>query len=227
VETESTPPPPEGREVLLAVALALAGSGAVIAGQAAFDRSLPFALIVAIQAALFAAAAWFPLASRASPAAALGFRRPTGRIVVAGAAGALALLLGSLMVNLAMTASLGRGLRLPKAVEEQVTAESGGGLAIALVGIAIAVPLAEEMFFRGLLLRWLDERFGFAAAALLSAAAFSLAHLPRTIDWAALAFVSGLLLATLLRATRNLWAPCVAHALVNSTAVLAAVAAPR
>jgi membrane protease YdiL (CAAX protease family) len=226
VETEPTPPP-RGREVLVAVALTLAGSGAVIAGQAVSGWSPPFALVIAIQAALFAGAAWIAVAARPSPAAALGYGRPTGRIVAAGAAGALALLLGSLLVNLAITATLGRGLRLPKAVEEQVSAESGGGFALALLGIAVAVPLAEEMFFRGLLLRWLDERFGFAAAAVLSAAAFSLAHLPRTVDWAILAFVSGLVLAVLMRATQNLWAPCVAHALVNGTAVLAAVAAPR
>ena len=62
---------------------------------------------------------------------------------------------------------------------------------------------------------------------MLSALAFSLAHLPRTFDWAALAFVSGLVLAVLLRATQNLWAPCIAHLVVNGTAVLAVVAAPR
>lgn len=64
-------------------------------------------------------------------------------------------------------------------VDEAVASASQvpAGLAVALVGIAVAAPVVEEVLFRGLLLRGLLQRLGPAAAVGLSAAAFGLFHM--------------------------------------------------
>lgn len=91
-------------------------------------------------------------------------------------------------------------------------------LAIRFVGLALIVPLVEEVFWRGFLLRWfVDEDFesvpmgtysqlGFAAVTLL----FALAH-PEIV--AAIVWGAGINL--LLYVTKNLWATIAAHMVTN------------
>jgi uncharacterized protein len=92
-------------------------------------------------------------------------------------------------------------------------------LVVRLCGLAVVVPLVEELFWRGFLARYLvDERFdrveygtftrwSFAIVTL----AFSVVH-PELI--AALLWGAGINL--LLMATRNLWACIVMHAVTNA-----------
>ena len=93
-------------------------------------------------------------------------------------------------------------------------------IAVRLVGIALVVPIAEELFWRGFLLRWLikpeweEVEIGtysigsFAMTTLL----FTLAH----PEWFAAAAYCLLLNAFLYR-TKDLWQCIVAHAVSNLT----------
>lgn len=103
-------------------------------------------------------------------------------------------------------------------------------VAVGLVVLAAVVvaPLAEEFFFRGALLGWLEARLpeGDGAAAIgLQAAAFAAAHLGHGLAAVPL-FLFGLVLGAIARATGTL-APCVLlHAMFNAVSVGLLLAAP-
>lgn len=87
-----------------------------------------------------------------------------------------------------------------------------------LAGAALVVPLMEELFWRSFLLRWID-RHDFLAlepvkisvrAILIASVLFGLEH---TLWFAGI--VAGLAYAWLYRASGNLWAPIVSHAVTN------------
>jgi len=54
---------------------------------------------------------------------------------------------------------------------------SGGAFVLLVLTVLVAAPVAEELMFRGVLLRSLLRRFGPGAAVLVSAVAFGLVHL--------------------------------------------------
>lgn len=87
-----------------------------------------------------------------------------------------------------------------------------------LAGAALVVPLMEELFWRSFLLRWIQEQHFLALepvqiglrAILISSVLFGLEH----SLWLA-GIVAGLAYAWLYRASGNLWAPIIAHAVTN------------
>jgi len=90
---------------------------------------------------------------------------------------------------------------------------------IRLTGSALVVPLMEELFWRSLVMRWL-ENANFAAveaasvgirALLFSSLAFGFEH----SQWAA-GLLAGLVYGWLYRRYRNLWAAVVAHGVTNA-----------
>lgn len=91
-------------------------------------------------------------------------------------------------------------------------------IAVRWTGAALLVPLMEELFWRGFLMRWLqdaafervDVRAVGARAVAISTALFMLAH----VQWLA-AIVAGLAYALLYRATGRLWTAVAAHAVTN------------
>ena len=214
--------PPRGREVVVGFAVALVGLGALVAVALTRAEGLPSWLLLG-QAGVLGLGAWLGVVRRRSPGAALGFARPDLRIVLAGIGTGVAIIVANAGVNAATRSLLGRDLTLPTALQDTVSTLPAGAFALALLGVGLAGPLAEEMLFRGLLFRWLDGRYRFAVAAILSAVAFSLAHAPQTLDPIVVFLVIGVLLAALMRWTQNLWAPTVAHAVVNSAAIVGAL----
>ena len=100
-------------------------------------------------------------------------------------------------------------------------ASSTAGLAIAFLGVAVAAPVAEELYFRGLLQGSL-ERFGPAVAVGTTAALFATVHfVPAAIPVLA---VYGVLLGLIRSRTHSVIPGIIAHALNNSVALVAAVA---
>jgi membrane protease YdiL (CAAX protease family) len=89
---------------------------------------------------------------------------------------------------------------------------TGVGRALA---IAIASAVGEEIVFRGVVYRRLEERIGTSLALLVSAAAFGLVHAGNPgASWAstlAIALESGVLLGLAYAATRSLWLPIGLH----------------
>lgn len=94
-----------------------------------------------------------------------------------------------------------------------------GGFIIALITVAVATPVIEEFFFRGVIFQGLQKQLGFFLGAVLSSGLFALAHYPY---WGLMPilFSIGFGFAILLRATGSLWPPIVGHFAVNVLAVV-------
>ncbi len=94
-------------------------------------------------------------------------------------------------------------------------------LVLDLVGIAIMPGFMEEMFFRGILFRWLEEFGGSWAALVVTSALFGLAHIMNpNATWFssfAIAMEAGVLLGGAYMLTRSLWMPMGLHAAWNFT----------
>jgi membrane protease YdiL (CAAX protease family) len=119
------------------------------------------------------------------------------------------------------------------AAEQRMIPHSPATLPLGLLCIAIVVPFAEELYFRGLLLSWLRGKMIAPLAAVLSAALFALVHFrfishPGAEGWihsgtiAALGLVNGVLALY----TRSLWGPFAVHAGYNAVLISTASLVP-
>jgi membrane protease YdiL (CAAX protease family) len=105
----------------------------------------------------------------------------------------------------------------------------GLSLAVTLLGAGLLAPIAEELYFRGLLHGWLAGRLSLWPRVLLSSALFGLAHFD-SAGVAVASFIMGIVCALALERSRSLWLPIIVHAVNNSLAVLliyAVIAAQR
>lgn len=85
-----------------------------------------------------------------------------------------------------------------------------------LIGTVVAVPMMEEVLFRGFLFSGLRAHMGWPAAAMLSSVAFSLVH-PPLFHHLVGAAITGLIFAWGFERTRNIIPCVVAHAFWNLT----------
>jgi membrane protease YdiL (CAAX protease family) len=81
-----------------------------------------------------------------------------------------------------------------------------------VVGVIFA-PVVEEIFFRGFLFQGFRQRYGWVKGALISSAAFSVAHL----DPVALipTFILGVVMAYMYHRSNSVWPSIILHVLVN------------
>jgi membrane protease YdiL (CAAX protease family) len=102
----------------------------------------------------------------------------------------------------------------------------GLNLLMTLLGAGLLAPLAEELYFRGLLHRWFWARFVHRPwlRVALSALVFAVGHFdsPGVV---ASSFFLGVLCALVYERTRSLWLSIAVHAVNNSLAVLLVYAA--
>lgn len=94
-----------------------------------------------------------------------------------------------------------------------------GGAALMLLWAGVLVPISEELYFRGLLLRWFQPRLGLWPRVLVVAALFGVAH----FDSPGLmlsAFLLGVFCTYAFERTRSIWFPIAIHAINNSLALL-------
>jgi len=94
--------------------------------------------------------------------------------------------------------------------------DTPSALSLALIGVGVVAPIAEEVFFRGFVFAGLRQRFRLVPALAVSAALFAVAHLTPT-SWPPL-FVLGVLFALLYEQTRSIWPAVIMHGLINSMA---------
>jgi membrane protease YdiL (CAAX protease family) len=104
----------------------------------------------------------------------------------------------------------------------RVTGEGDlSGLAPALLATAIFPAISEEMLFRGVLFRWIEEFGGSWPALVVTSALFGAVHLANPgASWiaaVAIAFEAGVLLGAAYMLTRSLWLPMGIHAAWNFT----------
>jgi hypothetical protein len=86
--------------------------------------------------------------------------------------------------------------------------------------LVVVTPIAEELFYRGLLFGSMWPRIGTGWAAVVSAALFGISHLAGGGVLVPILFVFGLVQAFVFRWRRSLAAPIVAHATFNLIAMV-------
>jgi membrane protease YdiL (CAAX protease family) len=89
---------------------------------------------------------------------------------------------------------------------------------LTLLCLGILVPMAEELYFRGLIHDWLQSRFGFGLRILLSSLVFGLWHLP-AVGAATSNLILGLILTVAYEKSRSIWLPIALHLINNISAV--------
>ena len=101
---------------------------------------------------------------------------------------------------------------------EPLAASGGFGLALVLVATVVLVPVAEELFFRGWAVDYLEQRAGVVTACFGSAAVWAAAHVD--LSRLPILLVTGLLLAWAYRRWGTLLVPIAAHATANAVSIL-------
>ncbi|MCH7984354.1 MAG: CPBP family intramembrane metalloprotease [Chloroflexi bacterium] len=154
------------------------------------------------------------------PLSALGFVKTSGFRPYLFAAGMWLIGLSALIAWVQVVIWLDIDLLLPRDTANDVLDQAGGSIVLTILLVAIAGPVAEEIFFRGFVLTGLLKRFGVGRALLLSSLLFGLFH----IDPGAIVptFALGLALGWVYLKTGSIWPAIFAHALHNTVAVLIA-----
>jgi membrane protease YdiL (CAAX protease family) len=160
-----------------------------------------------------------------SPLAFLGLRWPTPLDLGLTLLLLIPWYLGIIFVS-AASAVLFNGGRVVPSNSRLIFVQRPGGiglLILALLVTAVAAPLCEEVFFRGMLFRLLRTRVPLWAAVLLSAAAFGLAHASPAVSAALLPtfMYMGIVLAVVYVRTGWLTNTILLHSLSNAIATVA------
>lgn len=215
-------------DLLLAAAVTVGGGAALLlvaravvalTGLQVEERLVsPAFYVVGLGVYLSAVLGVYLFAARRAGWAAVGLRGTSWRHFVIVPPLFLLGLTAVALVNLGV-AQLAGGFENP-----QVDALTGGQvlapgeLGLLLLLVAVVVPFAEELFFRGMLYPLLRARLGAAASIALNAALFALAHVvPLLLPGL---FVVGVILAYLRERSGSIWPPMLYHAMQNATALL-------
>jgi membrane protease YdiL (CAAX protease family) len=110
--------------------------------------------------------------------------------------------------------------------EEAIVPHDKAQLGMALVAISVVGPLVEEIYFRGVLLRWLRSKMPLAIAAIPDAALFAATHFRFTTHigiegWVLTGglFLFGLFAVAWAAGTRSLWPSIAAHGMYNAALI--------
>jgi membrane protease YdiL (CAAX protease family) len=144
----------------------------------------------------------------------LGWARVSPGWIVIGALSSLAIFAAMIAIQMVLATVAGElriGVLPP--MFDAFPLSLPGFLASLLFG-AVTVPIAEEFFFRGLLFRWINDRWGFVPGAGVSALVFAVAH-PPAAGSAPMIFLIGIALAYLYERSGSLW-PSIALHMVNN-----------
>jgi uncharacterized protein len=227
MEERLRPPWAPWEAVPIAVAAIAASAVASVALAAVFGSVGGPALLLSAMAFQVTLAAftvvWIGIRHRGwVPALGLRARRPErdvplGALVGVGLWGGLTFLVAPVVV-LAWRAVAGRLPPNPN----QLPGVDFAPLEIVLGAILLVVvtPIAEEVFYRGLLFGSMWPRIGTGWAAVISAALFGVSHFAGGAVLVPVLFVFGLVQAFLFRWRRSLAAPIVAHGTFNLIAMV-------
>lgn len=145
-----------------------------------------------------------------------GVMVPLGRATGLGLAAGLASLVGTIVITFSMEA-IGLEVREQAWVVALAREHPGGLLALAPWMVVLA-PVAEELFFRGYMVRFLNQRAGVVAAYAVSSLLFALMHFHLPLLPVYLFY--GLFFAYLYLKTSRVLVPVLAHVTVNATALI-------
>ncbi len=97
--------------------------------------------------------------------------------------------------------------------------DSWSGFLIMLLTVGILAPIAEELYFRGLIYNWFRQRWGVGLSVFVSSVWFAFGHFD-SVGVMASGFVMGVALALAYEKTRSLWMAIAMHVFTNSIAVV-------
>jgi membrane protease YdiL (CAAX protease family) len=206
--------------VLFGVGLAIT-AGLSVAGGAQFgsgDVPLGFMLgTLAVQAVAMAGGVWLMgLKRRGYTWAGMGLQPTTGRWIAASV-GIFIVMRIVVTVLVLLLAQLGI-----TSMQAQALAPAGFTWlsAIGMTMLAgLVIPIVEEVFFRGVVYRWLRDKWGIAVGVIVSGLVFGIAHFePATV---VPAIVMGFVLALAYEKSQSLWPPILIHMLNNTLAIVA------
>jgi membrane protease YdiL (CAAX protease family) len=100
-------------------------------------------------------------------------------------------------------------------------ATGAGGIFLFILIVGIGAPIAEELFFRGLVMRSFEKRFGGTIAVVGSSVVFGATHF-QFLQFPALT-AAGLVFAWLVVRSDNLWSGVVGHMTFNMVTVVSLV----
>jgi membrane protease YdiL (CAAX protease family) len=173
---------------------------------------------------------WFVSKSKGTGSMARDFGLAVrGTDILVGIGGGILALVGSVVLALSYGALFGEDA--PSNTDFIANETVGPLLLVMLLAVvAVGTPVAEEIFFRGLVLGAARKSWGTALGVVFSSALFGLFHVQAELaSWAFVAVVTGVYGAVF--ALTRVWtqgrlaAPIVAHMMVNAVAVVAVVAA--
>jgi membrane protease YdiL (CAAX protease family) len=173
--------------------------------------------VMALQGLTLTAAVWLGLRRRGWRWSDLGLVRPSARwaaIAVGAGVG-----LRALMIPVAL---LMERLGVQSENAQRAVLVPGGefsllGLLSALLLVGVAAPIAEELFFRGVIYRY-ARGWGVATAILSSSLVFALIHLNLVVGLNAL--LLGVVTALVYERSGSLWAAAIVHVVFNALAVV-------
>ncbi len=184
------------------------GIGAVSVGRAAFG-----ALVMV--AAIFGSVYLIVVRRRGLRWAEIGLGRIGRRPL------ALAALIGVALVPVVSVTEALLGLSFEDTMIRLIAPEgfTWWGLIGAVVFLGVLTPIAEEVYFRGIVYGWLRSRLRVALAAPASAAVFAATHF--VYPWPMMVMVAGLgvIFALAYEISGSLWAPIAIHATYNSLGI--------
>ena len=93
------------------------------------------------------------------------------------------------------------------------------GIVLMVIGVGILAPIAEELFFRGLLYDWFRQKTGVVWGMVISSLLFGFAHYD-SLAVVGSSFVMGLAMALAVEKTRSLWIAIFMHVTTNTGAVI-------
>lgn len=93
------------------------------------------------------------------------------------------------------------------------------GVLLMLLGVGVLAPIAEELFFRGLIYDWLRQKVGVELGIAISSLLFGLAHYD-SLAVVGSSFVMGIAMALAYEKTRSLWIAIFMHISTNAGVVL-------
>jgi uncharacterized protein len=164
--------------------------------------------------ALVGSVYWLGLRRRGQNWAAIGIRSISRRWLLGALGLGLLLTVVTGLVGYSLQALLGH----PHVNPQQDLFTPSGLSWVSILGTilfgGIAVPFAEELFFRGVLYTFLRERWGVWIGALVSAVLFGAAHLDLSVGVAV--GIMGLVSALVYERTKSLWPSIIIHVVNNS-----------
>lgn len=186
-----------------------------------------------VQNALFVAVVAYLVRRYKTSLATIGLRAPTARQILLGVGLGMALMFLSTLVETSLMRLLSPQTvaHLREAGKDFDAGAMFGSLRspwlrlAVLLGGAVAAPIGEEVFFRGLVYNALKARFGIGVGIVVSGLLFALVHIgPLAL---LIIFPMGMLLAYVYERTKSLWVTITMHALNNGVSFLLLWYAPH